>query len=309
MAVYFLIYTKVYGVSGADKNISLGEDQMSVIGNFQSDEASVKVAIEQLQQKKLLVDDQVVKSMKQYLGRHQAVIVTPDDIRIINGSSEYRRNFLNGLLAKLDSGYLQALLRYRSLLRHRNAYLKEQRATVLDQEYMDALDSQLAPLMVEIRDKRQQIFIELSDLVNENYRSISGKKDDIVITYQSYEGSPSSLLHSMRRRDHRAGRTLEGSHRDDLVLGLNSMKAKESASQGQKKSLLFSLKLAESQILHRHLGEKPILLLDDLFEKLDDDRIRNLLELLGDAQVFVSDTSLDRVQKFWEEGVQIVTMT
>jgi DNA replication and repair protein RecF len=238
------------------------------------------------------------------------VFIAPDDIALVTEGAEERRRFLDALLSQLDDAYLQDLIRYQKVLQERNGFLKKAADTPSpDFTLLDILDEQLADTGRAIHQSRKQFLAGFVPEVISQYGYIAGQAEALDIHYQSALNQDDFLLilRKNRARDLAVQRTLSGVHRDDLELELNGLGFRLSASQGQRKSLLFALKLAEFTALRRAKGLAPLLLLDDIFEKLDAGRMENLLQRVcrdNDGQVFLTDTHAERL-RFVMEGIGV----
>jgi DNA replication and repair protein RecF len=228
-------------------------------------------------------------------------MIAPDDVQIITGSSEERRRFLDALLSQIDHEYLNDLINYNKVLQQRNSLLKLQGETRrIDHQLLEVLNEQLAAPGSRVFEKRKNFLRDFIPGVQQFYRRISGEDYEVGLTYQSQllHTSFDLLFHELRDKDLLLQRTNGGIHKDDLEISLNGNPFKAIASQGQRKSLLFALKLAEFDVLKAANQFPPLLLLDDLFEKLDEDRMRNLLEWVcneNSGQIFITDTHCERL--------------
>jgi len=231
------------------------------------------------------------------------VIIAPDDIHIITEGSEERRRFLDALLSQIDKAYLQHLINYTKILAQRNSLLKSFYETGhKDLSLLDVLDQQLIKPGEYIFEKRKQFLVSFLPAVKTLYSEIAKQEEETELHYSSElnQCSFTELLHLNRQRDMAAQRTTGGIHKDDLVFNLSGQLFKNIASQGQRKSLLFALKIAEMDVLRENKGFAPLLLLDDVFEKLDEERIANLLRRVcieNDGQVFITDTNEERLSQ------------
>ncbi|MEO6135039.1 MAG: DNA replication and repair protein RecF, partial [Ginsengibacter sp.] len=231
------------------------------------------------------------------------VVIAPDDIEMITGGSEERRKFIDTLISQVDPEYLQQLMIYNKVLAQRNSFLKNEAVkNTFDTSLLEVLDQQLLQPALYIHEVRKQFCSQLLPLIRDFYKSISGNNETIRLEYQSqlFENNFSNLLISSRQKDRLLQRTNTGIHKDDLFFFLEENVFKSIASQGQRKSLLFACKLAEFEILKKVKGFPPILLLDDVFEKLDEKRMKNLLEYVcqkNTGQVFVTDTHEQRLRE------------
>jgi len=223
-------------------------------------------------------------------------------VQIITGASEERRRWLDTLLSQLDPAYLQHLVDYNKILLQRNSYLKalaEKKAP--DNSLLEVYDGQLATHGSYVFEQRRIFLQRLLPLVNSFYERIAGSSEDIGLIYESalLQSGFADLLRRQRDKDILLQRTTQGIHRDDLAMTLREAPFKTTASQGQRKSLLFALKLAEFELLKEAKGFPPVLLLDDVFEKLDERRMYNLLHWVcvqNKGQVFITDTHRERLE-------------
>ena len=239
-------------------------------------------------------------------------MIAPDDIAIITGGSEERRKFLDTLISQVDAEYLQQLIIFNKVLLQRNSFLKnESFQSNFDAQFLDALDAQLIKPGEYIHQTRKLFCEKLIPLVKEFYKKISGNNEIVSLAYNSYlnDNDFSKLLVSSRQKDMLTQRTNAGIHKDDLIFFLNENNFKIIASQGQRKSLLFACKLAEFEMLCAIKGAPPLLLLDDVFEKLDEIRMKNLLQYVckkNKGQVFITDTHKERLEHALSEFVSHV---
>jgi DNA replication and repair protein RecF len=261
--------------------------------------------------KEFSVNDDPYERFSQHIGRYPCVVIAPDDARLITDGSEERRKFMDALLSQLDSGYLQQLITYNKVLQQRNSLLRSFAETgQKDFTLLDTLDEQLVKPGEIIFEKRKTFLVSFLPLAKHLYHDIahpSGDADmvttapeDITLIYESelHECPFAELLKATRTRDMYVQRTTSGIHRDELEMLLSGQAFRNIASQGQRKSLLFALKLAEMDILQKEKGFAPLLLLDDVFEKLDEGRISNLLKKVcseNEGQVFITDTNQERL--------------
>jgi DNA replication and repair protein RecF len=221
---------------------------------------------------------------------------------LISGGSEERRKFLDTLLSQLNKTYLHQLIDYNKLLLQRNSLLKRAaEAGQLDESLLQLLNEQLIEKGNAIFRERKQFLGKFLALTGEIYQRIAGKDDGLALAYDSQllHGEFAAQLQASRQKDLQLQRTNIGIHRDDLQFLMDMVPFKSEASQGQRKSLLFALKLAEWQTLEENKGFTPILLLDDVFEKLDEQRMGQLLQWVcaeSEGQVFITDTHVERLR-------------
>ena len=257
--------------------------------------------------KEIFLNGVVYTRLSQHIGKFPAVMIAPDDISLITDGSEERRRFMDTVLSQMDANYLQQLMIYNKVLLQRNSLLKnfaEQGKT--DWQLLEVLDEQLIVPGDFIFTKRKAFTEALIPLVQQFYSRIANNDETITLQYDSrlHDSSFYDLLNNYRQKDFAAQRSNAGIHKDDIVFQLNGQVFKPTASQGQRKSLLFALKLAEFELLKQNKGFAPLLLLDDVFEKLDDNRMHQLLHWVcneNTGQVLITDTHKERLQEAFEK--------
>ena len=306
-AIHYLCFTKSYFTRDTI-NIQNGQQGFRVDGEMELIEKKENAVciLRETGKKEFSVNDAGYEKFSEHIGRYPCVIIAPDDIQIITDGSEERRRFLDALLSQIDKNYLQHLINYNKILLQRNSLLKSFYETGnKDLSLLDVLDEQLVKPGNYIFEKRKQFLISFLPRVKKLYAEIAKQEEETELHYQSElnQCSFTELLRLNRQRDMAAQRTTGGIHRDDLVFNLTGQLFKNIASQGQRKSLLFALKLAEMDVLKESKAFAPLLLLDDVFEKLDEDRIANLLHRVcveNNGQVFITDTNEERLSQHLE---------
>ncbi len=244
--------------------------------------------------------------LSDHVGLIPAVVISPADSVLISDAAEERRRFLNAFLSTIDRQYLAALIRYNAVLAERNRLLKMQPDEVMLLIY----DEQLAEHGEKIHARRAQVVSELQPLVAEFYRLLSEDREQVELHYKSElsERPMREILQAARQKDLVNEFTTAGIHRDDLSLKIGGYPLRKYGSQGQQKSFLIALKLAQYTLLAREAGEKPILLLDDLFDKLDAGRVEQLIRLVADekfGQIIITDCNPTRLSRILDRaGVQ-----
>lgn len=307
-AVYYLCFTKSYFGKSDAQNSQNGKTGFRLEGQFLSNQRSstVTAIMRETGKKEFAADGIPYSKMAAHIGRYPCVMIAPDDTSIIMGASEERRRFIDYTISQLDADYLQVLMDYNKILQQRNSLLKQAAETgVMDEGLMEILTDQLVGRGNVIYAKRKQFAEEFIPIAIDLYNNIAGNKEKLEIRYTSPLQSASfkEILIQNKSKDLLLQRTTRGVHRDDLEFGLDQEVFKLMASQGQRKSLLFALKLAEFDILLKQKGYPPLLLLDDVFEKLDEDRMRNLLSRVcvqNKGQVFITDTHTNRLKNALE---------
>jgi len=303
-AIYYLSFSKSYFSRPDAQNVHHGLAGLRLQGQYSIEEKSLTVTaiVRETGKKELQVDGEAYKKFSDHIGKIPVVMIAPDDIELVSGPGEERRKFLDTLISQLDHTYLQQLINYQKILQQRNSLLKQaaEQGTV-DETLLSILNDQLSESGTFIYETRKAFLTLLLPLAYTIYERIAGKSDGLSLEYYSplLTTDFKELLIANRSKDLALQRTSSGIHRDDIILTMTDQLFKSEASQGQRKSLLFALKLAEWQILKEKKGFTPILLLDDVFEKLDDTRMFQLLEWVctkSDGQVFITDTHSERLQ-------------
>ena len=303
-AIYYCCFTKSYFTRSDSQNILHGAAGFRIEGHFtlQNDPLKVVCILRETGRKEFSVNDEPYEKLASHIGRLPCVIIAPDDVQIITGGSEERRRLLDALICQLDAAYLQHLMDYNKVLQQRNGFLKSlaERHTA-DFKLLDVYDEQLTRYGDYVFQKRKHFLQIFLPLVTNFYNQIAGSPEPVTLTYESqlHETSFNQLLNRLRQKDLQLQRTSGGIHRDDINAQLTGQPFKALASQGQRKSLLFAMKLAEFDMLKQAKQFPPLLLLDDVFEKLDADRMHNLLDYVcvqNDGQVLITDTHPDRIK-------------
>lgn len=304
-AIYYLCFTKSYFTTSDTMNVQFNVDGFRLQGIVDTDKI---VCIHKgIGKKDFFLNDVQYDKFSHHIGRFPAVMIAPDDIELITAGSELRRKFIDTTLSQIDVTYLQQLIVYNKVLQQRNSLLKrfaEQGQKNLP--LLDVLDEQLIQPGKIIYACRKNYTEKLVPLVQQFYIQIAGTTETITLGYESQLNTTSyeQLLLQVREKDCILLRSNGGIHKDDISIQLNGQPFKLIASQGQRKSLLFALKLAEFQLIKEHKGFTPFLLLDDIFEKLDLNRMHNLLHWVcneNNGQVFITDTHKQRLEQAFTE--------
>jgi DNA replication and repair protein RecF len=308
-AIYYCCFTKSYFSKTDALNIQFDKDGFRIEAQFENIDILQKlVCIHRgAGKKELLLNDAPYEKMSQHIGKFPAVMVAPDDIELITGGSEERRRFIDTVISQMDAEYLLQLIQYNKILQQRNSLLKrfaEQGKT--DWPLLEVLDEQLVKPGKYIHAKRKGFTQALIPLVQQFYHQIADNDETVALQYESQlnAGDFESVLNQYRQKDFMLQRSNGGVHKDDIAIQLNGQVFKSTASQGQRKSLLFALKLAEFELLKNNKGFAPLLFLDDVFEKLDDKRMQQLLHWvckLNTGQVFITDTHKERLEEAFDK--------
>jgi DNA replication and repair protein RecF len=241
--------------------------------------------------------------LSEHIGQFPVVMIAPDDVSLVQEGSEERRRFLDNTLSQIFPEYLNNLLIYNALLKQRNALLKQMgEERRFDAVLLESIDRQMPGPAQLIFEKRKAFAIKFEPIFSTLYGLISNNAEKVGVRYDSAleDQNLEQLFAQNLERDRISQRTHKGIHRDDMVLLLDGFPVKKFASQGQLKSFLLALRLAQYEILQAEKGTKPVLLLDDIFDKLDENRVIQLLDLLFKrdfGQIFITDTHYQRMQQ------------
>lgn len=304
-AIYYLSFCKSYFNPIDSQNINFDENFFVIQGKYEHQENNLDVycGIKKSQKKQFKWNKKEYSRLADHIGRIPLVIITPADSQLITEGSDVRRKFMDGVISQYDHEYLDDLINYNKALSHRNALLKlffkERR---FDQATLDIWNEKLSELGIKIFEKRKIFIEDLTPFFNKYYQEISGGKEEVELTYQSqlFDAPMIDLLKMSIREDEMKTYTTKGIHKDDMGLLIKGYPIKKFGSQGQQKSYLVSLKLAQSDFMTNKKGYKPLLLLDDIFDKLDDQRVKKIVDLVGGnnfGQIFITDTSNDRIKR------------
>lgn len=303
-AIYHLGMGKSYFTASAVQNVQHGEDFYLIEGDFQRDDRQEQIvcSLKKGQKKMMKHNGKPYERLADHIGKYPMVLISPADRDLIVEGSETRRKFLDSAIAQADREYLELLLRYNRTLLQRNTLLKQMAEhNQFSTETLSIYDQQLAPLGQLLYQKRQTFMEDFLPIFQYQYAYIAGGKEQVTLGYQSqlHQSSLASLLAESRDRDRAAQYTTVGVHKDDLEFEIQGFPIKKYGSQGQQKSLLIALKLSQFEMLKKQLGVVPIVLLDDIFDKLDDTRVAQLVQLVTQnhfGQLFITDTHWQRTE-------------
>ncbi len=303
-AIYYLCFTKSYFTRSDQQNVLNGASGFRVQGTAQlaDNDHDLVCVLRETGKKEFSIDGDMYDRLSEHVGKFPAVIIAPDDVYIITEASEERRRLIDAILSQTDHQYLLTLMDYNRVLQQRNSYLRNTEFQRLDRRLMDVYDEQLVKHGSYVFQVRKRFLASFIPEVIKYYGQIAGEHEGLELMYKSqlHDVDMAELIMNHRDRDMASQRTNAGTHRDDLEILLNERSFKSMASQGQRKSLLFALKLAEFEALKKNKGFSPLLLLDDVFEKLDEHRMHNLLQhvcLQEDVQLFITDTHGERIKE------------
>jgi DNA replication and repair protein RecF len=300
-AIYSLSFTKSAFASSDTQCILSGQSFFMVKGKFYKENKPYELASSvQTGSKKVFREEgSDYQKLSDHIGKYPVILIAPDDVDLVRESSESRRKFFDSIISQLDKKYLEALMQYNQVLKQRNSLLRmfQERGTP-DWLALESYDQVLVRLGEEIFKKRVAFADDFLPVFRKYYQYIVDEVEVTNLDYSSEvkEKSFAEGLLKTRQKDLALQRTSFGIHRDDYVFTLGNGDLKRLGSQGQQKSFVIALKLAQFEIIERIKGFKPILLLDDIFDKLDDFRISKLLKLMKAdlGQLFITDARPDR---------------
>lgn len=311
-SIYYLAFCKSYFTNVDRQNIKHGEDFFSIHGDFYFDNEefhTISCVQKSLSKKSFRCDKKEYERLADHIGKIPLVMISPYDSDLINGGSDLRRKFIDGVISQFDSSYLDCLLNYNKALQQRNKQLKYfQENRFWDSNLLEMWDQQLIRNAVPVNEKRRLFVDSFVPVFQHYYEIVSGSNERVEIQYNSAlnEKDYEVLLSESLEHDRYSTYTNVGVHKDDLSLLINGHAVKHFASQGQQKSFVVAIKLAQFDFNYKKIGHKPILLLDDIFDKLDDRRVEQLVKLVGNdhfGQVFITDTQLHRVKLLMDNSV------
>lgn len=299
-AIYYLSMTKSAFATSDRYNFRHGTEEFSLSGTYAMENGTrsrFSMRMTSKGEKKVRRDDKPYQRVSEHIGLLPVVMVSPADVSMVSESGDERRRFVNSVLSQMDREYMSAMQQYNRLLLQRNRMLKDMNA---DRTLLEVIDMKMASLAAPIHEKRKAFVTELTPVVAEYYKEVSGDSEQVGITYESsLDDAPLDELLTMSfEKDRILKHTTVGPHRDDLIFTMNGHPIRRYGSQGQQKSFLVSLKFAQYEIMKRNYGFAPILLLDDVFDKLDMGRISNLLQMVASndfGQIFITDSNKVRM--------------
>ncbi len=311
-AIYHLAYGKSYFNPLAVQNIKHDEDFFLLDAIFfkKDKEEKVSCSLKRGQKKIIKRNNKAYEKLSEHIGLIPLVIISPADNDLIAEGSEVRRKFIDGVISVLDQSYLNQLLQYQKLIAQRNALLKYFSLNqTFDQDTLSIYNEQMAPLGNTIFEKRKQFLDNFILIFKKYYDLISDQAETVNLVYQSQlsEDSLENLLQNGIAKDRAAQYTNFGIHKDDLNFEISGYPIKKFGSQGQQKSFLIALKLAQFEFIKEKSGELPLLLFDDIFDKLDEFRVAKIVNMVNNdtfGQIFISDTHTDRTEKIVQQTHQ-----
>jgi DNA replication and repair protein RecF len=303
-AIYHLAFGKSYFNTLSVQNIKHGEDFFVIDGEFEKQDRSEHIlcSLKKGQKKILKRNAKIYEKFSDHLGFIPLVIISPTDTDLIREGSETRRKFMDSVISQLDNHYLLELIQYQKVISQRNALLKYFAVNrVFETDTLEIYNEQLNKLGATIFEKRKQFLNDFIPIFNSFYKNISNADESVQLVYESklHENSILTLLNQNINKDRILQYTSVGIHKDDLSFQIDNHPIKKFGSQGQQKSFLIALKLAQFEFIKTQSGEKPILLFDDIFDKLDETRVAKIVEMVNNddfGQLFISDTHAERTE-------------
>lgn len=305
-AIYCLCTSKSY-LSPTDLQIIKSEEQYyRLSGNFFQDDLETNIAVILIKGRRKVVkkNDEAFDRVSDYYGLNPVVMISPSDIELIYGTSEERRRWLDSTISVIDHDYLGSLIQYEKILQQRNSVLRRIAGEVNPSPILlEIYNEMLIPVAEKISEKRTLFLKNYVSVFKEFYREISlNETPEISYESQLRNDSLSDLFRLNFKKEIALQRTCFGIHKDDLDFSINGQNLKKFGSQGQWKTFLFALKLAGHRFLKKMTNKSPLLLLDDVCEKLDEQRLGQLMRLIGEeqfGQVFITDTDPSRISNYF----------
>lgn len=302
-ALYYLSFTKSFFNIVDQLNVNHNENWFLLKGLYERSEAEEHIicSFQEGQKKQVKRNNKAYRRLADHIGLLPLVMVSPNDSVLILGGSDERRKFIDSVISQFDTAYLEDLIRYNRTLLQRNNMLKQSAQGIhIDMDMLDVYDEQLVESGCRIFDRRKSFINDLNPVFQKYYTSISQGAESVGLIYQSdlIERQFEISLKDSFSRDKIAQFTTVGIHKDDLNLTLVGYPIKKLGSQGQQKTYLVALKLAQFEFIRQVAGIKPILLLDDIFDKLDKNRVEQIVKMVAGeqfGQIFITDTNREHL--------------
>lgn len=310
-AIYYLCFCKSYFNAIDSQNITHNEHFFRICGTWQLGHQNIEIVCKygtESKKKEILNNNLPYSKFSEHIGLLPLVIIAPDDVYLVKEGSDVRRKLMDTTLSQLDSVYLQTLIKYEKILLQRNSVLKQSTYYNQNPNYalIEAYNTQLVPLGNLLFEKRKELTNNLLPFLQQYYQILSNNAETVQCTYQSLlsESPFNEILDRNLSVDKQLQRTTQGSHRDDWKFTIDNYPLKKFGSQGQQKTYLIALKLAIYSFIAEQKNFLPLLLLDDIFDKLDEHRTAKLIELVmgkNFGQIFITDTQIQRIELLFNE--------
>ncbi len=302
-AIYYLSFSKSFFNPSDQLNVMHNENWFMIKGIYQrsGEQEQIVCSFQQGNKKILKRNSKTYRRISDHIGLLPLVMVSPSDAALISGGSEERRKFVDGVISQYDTAYLEDLLRYNRVLLQRNNLLKQLAGSNSnDREVLELYDAELFVVGTRIYAKRKEFISRLVPVFQHYYTAISQDAEQVDLAYVSdlHEAGFDQILAASKRKDLLLQYTTSGIHKDDLKMALSGYSIRKSGSQGQQKTFLVALKLAQFEFIQDQSSIKPILLLDDIFDKLDRHRVQQIVGLVADdqfGQIFITDTNREHL--------------
>jgi DNA replication and repair protein RecF len=311
-AIYHLAFGKSYFNPLAVQNIRHGEEFFVVDGEFSKQDRNEQIlcSLKKGQKKILKRNGKLYERFSDHIGFIPLVIISPADQDLITEGSETRRKFIDSVISQLDASYLQQLIQYQKIISQRNALLKYFALNhTFEQDTLAIYNEQLNHLGQTIFEKRKAFIAAFVPIFNKHHSAITGAAEQVRLVYESslHTTNLLQLLQENINKDRALHYTSVGIHKDDLLFEIDEYPIKKFGSQGQQKSFLIALKLAQFEFVKKESGENPILLFDDIFDKLDESRVEKIIRMIDNeqfGQLFISDTHPERTENIIKSANQ-----
>jgi len=299
-AIHYISFCKSHTNTLDSQNILHDADYFMIKATCQDEMniSEVYCGIRRRQKKVFKYNNKEYERLSEHIGRIPLVLISPSDEELIREGSDERRRFMDMVISQYDHEYIESIVSYNKALLQRNALLKEE--SLQEDSLYEVYERKMSIEASKIHKKRMNFILEFSPVFEYYYHKITGGKESIRLSYTSHisEGNLDEQLKRTRQRDIILGFTSRGIHKDELMMELDGYPIKQVGSQGQNKSFLIAMKLGQFGFLKRYLGKTPILLIDDLFDKLDSNRVENIIRLVSGeefGQIFITDTNKEHL--------------
>lgn len=311
-AIYYLSFCKSFFNTVDSHHILHGDNFFMIQGKYErnGEIEEIYCGVKKSQKKIFKRNKKEYERLADHIGLFPLIMIAPEDIELVSGGSEVRRKFIDGLISQFDKVYLTHLLEYQRALTQRNSLLKHfADKNIFDEGALEIWDEQLIEKGSYIYEKRKETLVKLSPVFQEYYEVISQGKEKVELYYHSqlHQKDFKSLLKEARQKDRILHYTSQGVHKDDLEFLLGEYPLKRLGSQGQQKTYLIALKLAQYGFSKQLTGQSPILLLDDIFDKLDESRVKQIVNMVishSFGQIFITDVNAERMKNILSEAAE-----
>lgn len=305
-AIYYLSFTKSHLNSVDSQLICHDGEYFMLQGEYERNgqEEIISAAVKRKTKKQFRRNKKEYGRMADHIGLIPAVLISPSDHYLIADGSDERRRFMDSVISQYDRQYLASLMRYNQALQSRNMLLRQE--SMPDVSMLEIYEVQMSSEARYIYARRLEFITGFTPVFERFYSLIAGDGERVSLCYKSHSerGDIAPLLAECRLRDHAIGYTTRGSHKDDIEMLIDGYPIKRTGSQGQNKTYLVALKLAQYVYLHRVTGVKPLLLLDDIFDKLDSARVKNIMQIVASddfGQIFITDTDRNHTDRLMSQ--------